>query len=70
MRCKQIAAMGVVGALLGAGSLLATTGGASAAVPTRARAARCVTAVDDAWPSWTNGRPVNVDAKTAAGVFM
>jgi hypothetical protein len=70
MRCKQIAAMGVVGALLGGGSLLATTGGASAAVATTARAARCVTAVDDAWPSWTNGRPVNVDAKTAAGVYM
>ena len=32
--------------------------------------ARCVTAIDDAWPAWTNGRPANVDPKTAAGVYM
>jgi hypothetical protein len=70
MRCKQIAAMGMVGALLGAGSLLATTSGASAAIATKTRAARCVTAMDDAWPAWTNGRPANVDPKTAAGVYM
>ena len=56
--------------LLGAGSLLATPGGASAAVATRTRPATCATAPDDAWPAWTNGRPANVDPKTAAGVYM
>ena len=60
MRCKQIAAMGMVGVLLGAGSLLATTGGASATVASTKRrraegaAPRRSTT---AWPAWANGRP-------------
>jgi hypothetical protein len=70
MRCKQIAAMGTVGMLLGAGSLLATTSGASATVVARPRPARCATAIDDSWPSSANGRPAGVDPKTAAGVYM
>jgi hypothetical protein len=70
MRAKRIAAMGTVGLVLGTGSLLATTTGASAAVATRTRPAVCATAPDDAWPGWTDGRPANVDPKTAAGVYM
>ena len=70
MRGKRIAAVGMIGALFGAGSLVATTTGASAAVATRLRPASCVTATDDAWPAWTNGRPANVDPNTAAGVYM
>ena len=66
---RQIAAMGMVGVLLGAGSLLASTGGASATVARRAPKA-CLTTKDDAWPAWTNGRPAHVDPKTAAGVYM
>ena len=69
MRRKQIAAMGIVTVLLGAGSLLAAAGSASAGTPRRAAAARC--AADDArpWPAEANGRP-NVDPKTAAGTFL
>jgi len=62
--------MGMVGVLLGAGSLLGTAGAASATVATKTRAASCLSASDDAWPSWTNGRPAHVDPKTAAGVYM
>jgi hypothetical protein len=70
MGCKQIAAMGMVGALLGAGSLLATTGSASAGVVARTDR-RCVTTTaDDKWPASVNGRPANVDPKTASGVYM
>ena len=55
MRCKQIAAMGMVGVLLGAGSLFATTGGASASGRDDGRARRaasrpiddCVALVDE-----------------------
>lgn len=70
MRRKQIAAMGMVGALLGAGTLVASAGDATAAVVTRTRPASCMSATDDAWPVWTDGRPANVDPKTAAGVYM
>ena len=69
MRAKQIAAVGVVGALAGSGVLLAAAApaGASAARPV---VERCATAVDDAWPGWTQGRPANVDPETADGVYM
>ena len=41
MRGKRIAAMGTIGMVLGAGSLLATPAGASAGIATRTCAARC-----------------------------
>jgi hypothetical protein len=70
MRYKRIAATGMVGALFGAGSLAGTATAASATTATKTGAATCVTASDDAWPSWTNGRPAHADPKTAAGVYM
>jgi len=70
MRGKRIAATGTIGMLLGAGALLAAPAGASAAVTMRARPVACTSAPDDVWPAWTNGRPANVDPKTAAGVYM
>jgi len=69
MRGKRIAALGTIGMVLGAGSLLAAPTGASASV-IRPRSARCASAVDDTWPAWTDGRPANVDPKTAAGAYM
>lgn len=72
MRCKQIAVLGIVGALASAGGALATANAASAATTTttNARPASCAAAPDDTWPSWTNGRPAHVDPKTATGVYM
>jgi hypothetical protein len=67
MRSTRMVATGLVGILLGAGSMVGTAGAAVAA-PTRV--ARCTSAVDDAWPAWANGRPANVDPHTAAGVYM
>ena len=70
MRGKKIAATGTIGLVLGAGALIAGPTAASATVVTRARPAGCETATDDAWPAWTNGRPANVDPKTAAGAYL
>jgi hypothetical protein len=70
MRCKQIAALGMVGTLLGAGVVLATGSGASATDATNTRTASCLSSTDDAWPSWTDGRPAQVDTNAAAGVYM
>ena len=67
MKCTRMAAVGMMGVVLGAGSLVGTAGAASAS-PRRVVA--CASAVDDLWPSWTNGRPANVDPHTAAGVYM
>lgn len=67
---KQIAAMGMVGLLLGAGSLLVSTGAASADVARRTLPARCATTNAERWPAWANGRPAGVDPKTAAGAYM
>lgn len=70
MRCKQIAAMGMVGVLFGAGGLLASAGGASASGAGRTVAARCAATDAKRWPVWANGRPAGIDPKTAAGTFM
>jgi hypothetical protein len=70
MRRKQIAAMGMVSVLLGAGSLLASAGAASASVATRTRANRCTTINAERWPVWANGRPAGIDPQTAAGTYM
>ncbi|MGO9873197.1 MAG: hypothetical protein ACLPVY_05305 [Acidimicrobiia bacterium] len=70
MRCKQIAALGMVGALFAAGVVLATGSVASATDATNPRKASCLSATDDAWPSWTDGRPAQVDPDRAAGVYM
>ena len=71
---KRIAAMGMIGVLLGAGSLIASAGGASASVASANVVRRtprvCATKIDDRWPGWVDGRPKNVDPKTAAGVYM
>jgi hypothetical protein len=71
---KRIAAMGMIGVLLGAGSLIASAGGASASVATANVVRRtprvCATKIDDRWPGWVDGRPKSVDPKTAAGVYM
>ena len=70
MRRKQIAAMGMVGVLLGAGSLLASATGASATGATRTRANRCTTINAERWPDWANGRPAGIDPQTATGAYM
>jgi hypothetical protein len=67
---KQIAAMGMVGVLLGAGSLLASAGGVSANPAGRTAARRCAATDAKRWPAWANGRPAGIDPKTAAGTFM
>jgi hypothetical protein len=67
---KQIAAMGMVGVLLGAGSLLASTGSASASPAGRTGERRCAATDATPWPEWANGRPAGIDPKTAAGTFM
>ena len=70
MRRKQIAAMGMVSVLLGAGSLLASAGAASASPATRQAARRCAAIDATPWPAYANGRPAGIDPKTAAGTFM
>ncbi len=65
----KIAALGMVGVLLGAGSLLASSTGASASEAHRTRP-HCTVDRDDHWPGWTTHRPENVDPKTADGVYM
>ena len=71
---KRIAAMGMIGVLLGAGSLIASTSGALASVGSANVVRRapkvCATKIDDRWPGWANGRPKGVDPKTAEGVYM
>jgi hypothetical protein len=67
---KQIAAMSVVGMLLGTGSLLASSTGASATAEARRTRPHCEVNRDDRWPGWTSNRPENVDPKTADGVYM
>jgi hypothetical protein len=68
MERKQIAAMGIVSVLLGAGGLLASAGSASAA-PARAVARHCAAVDATPWPASVNGRP-DVDAKTASGTYV
>ena len=72
MGCKQIAAMGMVSVLLGAGSLLASSTSASASNASVARRVPkvCRTTRDDKWPVWTKGRPAGIDPATAAGAYM
>ena len=69
MRRKQIAAMGMIGVLLGAGSLLASTGSASADA-TRTVARRCAAVDATPWPASANGRPTGVDRTTASGTYV
>ena len=66
---KQIAAMSVVGMLLGAGPLLAASPVASASETSRTRT-HCEVNRDDRWPGWTSHRPENVDPATLDGVYM
>ncbi len=70
MRCKQIAALGMVATLVAAGGVLGTGSVASAADATNTRTASCLSSTDDAWPSWTDGRPAHVDPKSVPGVYM
>ena len=72
MKRKQIAATGMVGVLLGAGSLFASTGGASATVgATKPAVVDCLTASEDAWwPGWTHLRPAKANLTTTTGVWM
>jgi hypothetical protein len=66
---KRIAAMGMIGVLLGAGSLIASTTGASASVAKRTPKV-CATKIDDRWPGWANGRPKVANLASAKGVYM
>jgi hypothetical protein len=63
----QIAAMGMISVLLGAGSLLVSTGSASA--EPAGTVARCKAIDATPWPATANGQP-SIDAKTATGTFL
>ena len=66
----RVAAAGVVGVALIAGSLLATSGVAAAKTATSPRSTNCQTAKDDPWPSWVQGEPHDIDPYTTSAIYM
>ncbi len=66
----RIAAAGVVGVALIAGSLLATSGVAAAKTAASPRSTNCQTAKDDPWPSWVQGEPQGVNPNTTSAIYM
>ena len=72
MRRLRIAALGAVGVALVAGSLLISTGVAAAKSASSPRVSSCpsIGGKDDPWPSWTQGRPGDIDPHTTAAIYM
>ncbi len=68
----RIAAVGAVGMALMAGSLLTSTGVAAATSASSPRVSSCpaVGGKDDPWPSYTQGRPKDIDPHTTAAIYM
>ena len=71
MKSLRVAAVGFVGVALVAGSILASTGVAAAKSPSRTSSScPSVGGKDDPWPSWTQGRPKDIDPHTTAAIYM
>jgi hypothetical protein len=70
MRGLRIAAVGVVAVALVAGSILASAGVAVAKSAPRASSCPAIGGKDDPWPSYTQGRPKDIDPRTTAAIYM
>src|ERR1700689_3353773 len=71
MKSFRLAAVGLIGAAMVAGSLLASTGAAVATTaPPKPSTCPTIGGKDDPWPSWTQGRPAGIDPHTTAAIYM
>jgi hypothetical protein len=70
MKSLRFAAVGFVGMALVAGSMLASTGVAVAKSAPRTSSCSSVGGKDDPWPSYTQGRPKDIDPRTTAAIYM